>query len=559
MDYGLRDALFESGNDAPWEVDGIEFVESDRFVIHRAWREGYYVFKYDDVIVYDPADAASLIGWGMARPKLYSLCTAWEGSCIALSQRDAAIRDFTDGSMPIADRLYLVREGGAFYRVNRYWLLLNGLAEVADVNLYREVTVPRMSYKGDYTPWKEDGIFFIEHEGVQIKKGRAIGRYELVSARSTTNRTARELVREGYARPIEERKAYYFEQSCPDRATRSLVEEGTLEAAFVAAMPADAELIVEDDFRFESNWEIAVCYDCVRQGVVPAFKSDQLSVPSLSPELAQEYEAYAAAVGDLIARADGYLEEKTTLIDNVRTSLATIRTARDRVFGSAVFAYWYRRLSLENQKRFDLFYLRAIDEDENWEKLLPHVARLKGYNERILVTIDKVRRIIDGKWQSLMEAFDALTPPTGGTRAARTAQAEKVNAFRTHPFVGDVGYRDELANGQAALESNLVSLAPFEKEQEMLREYAKHCAKFKAYIAANQGTAKKSVLLKNSPHKELEMVRFDYRITRLTEGAHANVGGIRWDVQNCYILEIDGKQEIVFDALLVYLGLAIWK
>ena len=546
--------LYETGNDTPWESDGIEFVDSPDFVIHRAPYEGFYWYKYEGIIVEENTDAVSLLQWGMARRKRFLLCTPWEGAQIAFADDGTVLRDFGDGSTPQSARGYLVAEGDRIYTVNRYYLVDSGLAQADDELFAGVCKVPNMQYKGEFNPWKEDKIFFVTD--AVIRKTDSVGLYQIVEGRVRKTRSARDLLREGYARPLAERKQYYYARYCREVATKTPLARGDFLAAFRRALPAELELDFEPDFDLFSLWDAAITYDYLSMGVVPSNKFGLVHLPVRSPETVARYDAYVDAVQGLFARATQLDGENGRRYLDLVERMRTLSSKCQYLLASAEYRQWNTLLSRARQTNFARYFRRTVVPDDKWQLVSASATQLAAEYEAVQTLQADVERASCADRQSLVRAFESIAAPTGGVLADRERAAQAVRQFEAHPFVTAGTAMEGLATVSKELRTQFDAIDEVVNERAMLDAYIAHMSEVKDYIAGTRGWARWTAVVRHRA-RGVKLVRYDYRITRLK--STLTYAGYTWDAQGAYTLYVNGSVEYVFNEMLVYLGMATFN
>ena len=160
--------------DEPWEIDPIEFVEGD-WEIARAERPGMYIYRVYGVSTSEEVDAAQLIEWGMARVLQYEVLAPWEDSIHFPPDGRIMRRIYDKGTK--ANRCYVIADGDGFAYVNRYYLVLHGLAEGTD-KFRRDVIAAKVAGASTDDTWEEDGICLVKKAGYTVTRSIIPGFYK---------------------------------------------------------------------------------------------------------------------------------------------------------------------------------------------------------------------------------------------------------------------------------------------------------------------------------------------------------------------------------------------
>lgn len=561
MDEAFLDKLlFRIGNDTPWETDGIEYVASDDYIIHRGPCEGLYNYMYKGYYVYDCVDAVQLLQWNMARIKGFSLFPSWAGSGIKFPINGAAIRYFADTSADESQRGYLICENQQFYVVNKFYLLAEGLAEVEDDALYKAIDVPNMSYKRDEDPWKEDKLFFLPMGDFTIRKGRVPGRYLLTRKGTTRNVSAAELLADGKAKPVTERRAYYFAQYCPTAATKTALATDELCRQFKAAF-AEEDVIFKDTFTFRSLLDVAICYDAMPRNVVPGIMVGQIEFPVAPPEVVTAYRNYTQYIAALTDAAKEESIKIDMVLSNFDSSLQSLQHVWARLRETEEYIHWLNTLSLDSQHNFAIFYERTVKPDEKWDTFLKKVAQVdkafQSIKAQLPVAVDAARQARE----RILNAYRTREVPTGGRKRNEQTLRQVRAAFESLPYIQHEDDRlNSLSSMLCTMTNQLGVLQDIYLEQRILKQRAQQYAKLRKTVQSANGGAHRSLAPSHHPFTSaIRMVRHDYRITRMSKHSTADVDAYNWNMNNCYTLDVNGRTEYVFDEVLVYLELAVRK
>lgn len=190
----------------PWTEDEIVFCEGD-WSIYRGSCVGMYSYERGGIAAREEVDGFQLIEWGMAMPHSYSALQPWKNSGITVNYGEDVLRDIA-GDEKVADRWYFVRVKSKIYRVNKYYLIANGLATPSDklVQKIREGGSGKKKADGISSPWPGDSIEFKNVKDVEIKRAPAEGRYRVYKNGLTLTWDAARLIAEGLAEDVYEKK-----------------------------------------------------------------------------------------------------------------------------------------------------------------------------------------------------------------------------------------------------------------------------------------------------------------------------------------------------------------
>lgn len=190
----------------PWPEDEILFCEGN-WSIYRGSCVGMYSYVVDGIAAREEVDGFQLIEWGMAKLHSYTALQPWKNSGITVNYGEDVLRDFA-GDEKIADRWYFVHVKGRIYRVNKYYLIANGLATPSDklVQKIRESGSSRKKADDISSPWPGDSIEFKTVKDVTIKRAPAEGRYRVNKSGLTLTWDAARLVAEGLAEDVYDKK-----------------------------------------------------------------------------------------------------------------------------------------------------------------------------------------------------------------------------------------------------------------------------------------------------------------------------------------------------------------
>ena len=558
MSTDISYILFESGNDAPWESDGIEFVPSDNYVIHRGTYEGTYCYKYGGIINPDETDAYHLLQWGMARRKQYSLCTAWRATGIELCGDVMVVRNIAD-TASARKRGYIISADSGYFAVNKYYLLANNMATPKGDTIHKELGLADIDFSAPDTPWAEDNIFFLSGSWT-ITKAASTGLYVVIRGGSRRNWRAADLLAANMARPIAERENYYLASFLADKATKAPFTLDSLRQPIIDEFcTEDSEIEFAPSFHIESLFDLVVCYDCLKANTVPDSKQDQIRIPHYTPEQIAAYDNYIAQLERLLLQCDTVKEQIWDAYNDCITQLNACTAAG--IVQSADYNTWKQQHSWDTQDRFAVFYRRAVMDLPFWTRLLASVDNAAAKFEAAKTAIGNFSMGgLETKIVLQLSSLKERKPVVG--RKVQVAKANEMLArCQQHDVIGMSNAR--LADLQARLrqeELALGALSNVRKEQEVLDKRRSSFDNLKR-IVADLPAFRRPKKRRPLP-KTLLLLHNGLRITLIND-ARATVDGRQWNMSGCYMVEIDdggqNRQFITFEEALIYTGIVTRK
>ena len=185
----------------PWEDDELEFVPGN-WEIERADVPGLYNYSVGGVRAAVAVDGIQLIEWHMAKLVEYTLLKPWDDSDITFVGESDIMRDILDKSDPVGERGYVVSSGKKLMRVNKYWLVKNGMAsgsKAFDAKVAQK-SIKSGKYNKDCKPWVTDDIFIATlPDNVKIERAASEGRYLMKIGGTIVTCSADRLIEKGYA------------------------------------------------------------------------------------------------------------------------------------------------------------------------------------------------------------------------------------------------------------------------------------------------------------------------------------------------------------------------
>lgn len=185
----------------PWEDDELEFVPGN-WEIERADVPGLYNYSVGGVRAAVAVDGIQLIEWHMAKLVEYTLLKPWDDSDITFVGESDIMRDILDKSDSVGERGYVVSSGKKLMRVNKYWLVKNGMAngsKAFDAKVAQK-SIKSGKYNKDCKPWVTDDIFIATlPDNVKIERAASEGRYLMKIGGTIVTCSADRLIEKGYA------------------------------------------------------------------------------------------------------------------------------------------------------------------------------------------------------------------------------------------------------------------------------------------------------------------------------------------------------------------------
>ena len=550
--------LFETGNDAPWESDGIEFVPGGDFVIHRGCYEGTYRYKFGGIISDTETDAYHLIQWGMARRKRYSLVKAWPSTGIELCGDALVVRNICDAASS-RKRGYIVSVDSRYCAVNKYYLLANNMAVAKGDTVYKEMSLADIDFSAHDAPWPEDEIFFIDGAW-SIVKGTVSGMYVVTRGMTRRNWRKADLLANNMAKPLSERRNYYFASFLAEKSTIAPFDIGLLRQAVIDEFATEeSEIVFESSFCIESLFDLIVCYDCLKEKRVPDNKRDQIRIPTYTPQQIAVLDDVIAKLDSLLAKCD---RAENDIMQSYNRCVDKLNQCNVQgILGSSDYNTWKNEFSLDAQPRFARFYLRAVQNERYWQNLLAALSRAEtdfaAAKEEVKKWCSDTEKVITG----IAFDFSKIVMPTVGPKARMRRAKELLDRFNAHGLFAFNREKKQQIDAQLRQkEIDLGFAARIRKEQQMLS------VRQEKYNSLKQIVNKLPRFRHGKKHKPLSKTLLllckDVRI-KPVDNARMTVDDRQWSMNDCYLVEIildkQTTQFVAFNEVLLYLGLVEYK
>ncbi len=563
-DKEIQYALFETGNDEPWEEDLIEFEENEKVVIHRGSCSGLYKYRYNGIIVDTEVDAVDLVAFGMAKKAQIEICAPWAESGIKFADSAFVLRDIINYTLDSVDGDYIIEEDNKYYSVNKFYLLTKNLAKLDGDKLMDEVPLKRMNYKGDDNPWKEDKIFFLSNN---VKKGREPGWYKLRIGSVTVNRTTEQLLRDGLAMRLSERARYYFTDYCKDQSKRREFSTTALTDFFKNVLFFDTEYIVKDSFRIDSLYDFVICYVAFKKNTVASSKTSQLEIFVPTQEIIQKFQS---AINQFALLLDKCQQKKSVCLkrlDELQKKLDNLETSYSTLINSPDFSVWTGISSSKQCRSYKDFYLRSVKNFGTWDATVSQASQLETALNKALQILNRYYNE-DIKDINVLKNREPILNLERGLKQDMEILNRKKNAFKENALFTQVVDSYNLINAKfnafrqkASLHINLIK-----EDNAKITEKRKLFDKIKETVKKTTGSnsVSKFMLAIKRKYKpwssNIKFVRKDFLIERVNYGKIIAENSKDWSLFNCYLLTLSaGESVYVFDDALLYLGLAVKK